>query len=114
MVCAMQPTIADAEIRSNAAFPQVVRVARSNNWLFWWGIPLYAIPTIYGVFAHHRWAIVVAAVVAAADVAGQLYGFRRARKPLADISDQSPVRDRAWKLAASDAKPRMLRGLPFP
>ena len=108
----MQVMSTDAEIRANAAFPMVVRAARLRTRVFWGGLPLFAVAAFYGVDKDHTWTILIAILLSLAGVAGQLYGFRQARRPLLQISDDSAVQARATKLATDDAKPRPLRWLP--
>jgi len=108
----MQPMLTDDEIRSSPAFPRVVNAYRLNNRIFWGGLPFFSAAGIYAVFEGHRWAFVVAGVLAVGNVAGQLYGFRRARLALADISSSPTVKERAHQLANSAAKPRLARWLP--
>jgi hypothetical protein len=108
----MHANSTDAEIRGNAAFPLVVRAARLRARVFWLGLPVFAAVSLYGTVKHHSWAIVLAALTSVAGVAGQLYGFRQARQPLSQISDDRAVQDRATKLATDDAKPRLLRRVP--
>jgi hypothetical protein len=87
----------EAEIRANVAFPRVVRAAWIYAWVFWGGLPLFIAAAVYGVFEHHVWAIVVAALLAVGNT---------------DISEDKQVRDQAWKLAKSDTTPRLVRWIP--
>ena len=102
----------DDEIRGHRAFPRVVRAARVNSRIFWGGLPLFAIAAVYGFREDRVWAMALAGLLAAGGVVGQMYGFRRADQPLSEISLDKPVRERAWKLATTDAKPRLVRWLP--
>jgi hypothetical protein len=99
----------DDEISAHAAFGRVVGAARLNNLVFWIGLPLFAAIGVYGTIEHHEWAIVLAGLLAVANVAGQMYGFHSAREPLLEISEDNRVRARAWRLASIAARPRLLR-----
>jgi hypothetical protein len=108
----MQAGTTDAEIRASAVFPLIVHAARINVGAVGGVAPLFIAAAAYGIFGHHVWAIVVALLLSVANVGGQLYGFRLSRPSLAQISDDKSVRDRAWKLATTDATPRALRWMP--
>lgn len=110
----MQASSRDAEIRASAAFPLVVRAARLRTRLFWGGLLLFGIVAFCREDLGNTWSFVIAIPLYLAGVAVQVHYLRQARLPLLQISDDSAVQARATKLAADDAKPRLLRWLPGP
>lgn len=108
----MQPTPADDEIRTHPAFPQVVDAYRFNNRVFWAGLPLFAAASIYAIAGHHPWAFAIAGLLGVGNIAGQWYGFRRAREAVSHISSSPAVQKRAEQLASRVAKARLVRWLP--
>ena len=103
----------DERMRAHPAFVDVVRAARRKGVAFGLGLPLFAAAAVYWLADHRTWTAVVAVLLACGNVGAQLYALRRARGPLTEISGSPAERDRAWKLAAEDAKPAWLRWLPY-
>jgi hypothetical protein len=108
----MQPTFTDDQIRANAAFPELVRVLRTVNWIFWSVLPVFVAFSVCGVFLGMHWALAVAAVLAVGNAGGQVYARRRARRLLAEISSSPAALSRAWRLAYDAAKLRFVRWVP--
>ncbi len=108
----MSITPTDADIHANMAFPAVARAARVHGLAFWGVLPFFVIAAASWALHHRTWVAVVALLISMTSVAGQIYGFRLARTPLRDLSDDEQIRQRAWKLATTAAKPRLIRWVP--
>ncbi len=97
------------EIRAYPAFGRVKAAATWNGPVAELALVLFLVAAGYGVYARHMWAIVVAGVISLAGVGVQLYGFRKGREPLLEISEDDKVRAAVWKLAARDVAVRPWR-----
>jgi len=108
----MQPRPTDDEIRAHPAFPRVLAGYRLYHWVFWGGLPFFIAAVAYATTQHAAWAYVVAGVLSLGNVAGQVYGFKRARRAVLDISTSRAVQQRADRLATKEGKPWFVRWLP--
>jgi hypothetical protein len=108
----MQPTPTDDEIRANPAFPRLLAAHRLSSWVFWAGAPLFLAAVAYASTQRAAWAYAVAGLLSLGNVGGQVYGNKRARRVVLDISTSPAVRQRADQLASRAAKPLLVRWLP--